>query len=108
MKSDRLKRFKYIWEEENVILPRAHLENNPFLEAFYEDGFITKFDGKDSTAAISDWFIKNLRVMAYIGYSSWGESDEKSGLVCTFKMFQDKNVSVRKDNFVGFLRGLDN
>ena len=108
MKSDRLKTFNYIWGQENVRLARTHFQNNPFLEAFYEDGMITKFDGKDSTVAISDWFVKNLRLMAYIGDVSWGESDEKSGLVCTFKLFQDKNVSVRKDNYFGFLSGMDN
>ena len=107
MKSDRLQRFQFIWGEDGAIYPRIHFENNRFLEAFFENGIIRKFDGKDSTVAISDWFVKNLRVMAYIGDTSWGESDKKSGLVCTFKMFQDKNVSVRKDNFVGFLGGMD-
>ena len=107
MKSDRLKRFEFIWGEEDALLPRVHFQNNPFLEAFYEDGFSTNFDSKSSADAISDWFVKNLRLMAYIGDVSWGESDEKSGLVCTFKMFQDKNVSVRKDNYFGFLTSMD-
>ena len=111
MKSDRLKRFEYVWMQDNKRIKRRatyFLKNNPFLETFYEDGIFTMFDGKNSTEAITDWFVKNLRLVAYIGDVSWGESDKKSGLVCTFKMFQDKDVSVRKDNYQGFLIGLDN
>lgn len=80
--------------------------HNKFTEAFFERGLTTSQDGKKTNDSLEDWFAKNLRIEVFLGNEVWNDT-KKNGLVCSFQLFKDEFLSIRKDNYVGFLEGLN-
>ena len=99
-----LKSFYFQWSVDRNVSER--FDYNEFTEAFFERGITTNKDGKRINDSLNDWFAKNIRFEAFLGKKDRLD-EEKTGLVCSFQLFKDRFVSIRNDNYRGFLKGLD-